>query len=247
MTTTPEPRKRGRPRKVATEPQDEFKLRRANLHERATERLRTMIVRGKLEPGTSLVEVDLCDMLNVSRTPLREAMKILAAQGLIELRANRSARISPMSEESIADLFEVMSNIERLAAELAALRISQDDLATLHALQNEIERYGRAGELDGYFASNQKIHSLIVVASGSAALREVHELLFPRTEWARYFALSSMKRWRESIDEHNEILKALDARRSKKAGRLMAEHVLHTRKEVLDILSKKAAQKKAAA
>lgn len=237
MTDSTEPRKRGRPRKVTLKPDDAFKLTRASLHERTTERLRTMIVRGKLEQGAVLVEADLCDMLDVSRTPLREAMKILAAQGLIELRANRSALIATMSIEGIADLFAVMSNVERQAAELAARRIGKDDLARLHRLQDEIEAFGEAGDLEGYFQANQKIHCLIAAAGGSATLNEVHDLLFPRTEWARYFALRSLRRWRESIGEHREILEALDLGQAERAGRLMAEHVLHTGQQVIEKLT----------
>src|SRR5689334_3706116 len=104
MPAKPEPRKRGRPRKqISAKPAEEFRLNRVNLHERTFERLRMMIVRGKLEPGALLVEADLCLMLNVSRTPLREAVKLLAAQGLVELRQNRSARIVPLTVEGIAD------------------------------------------------------------------------------------------------------------------------------------------------
>lgn len=237
MTETTEPRKRGRPRKIIAAPADTFKLPRASLHELTTERLRTMIVRGQLEQGAVLVEADLCDMLDVSRTPLREAMKILAAQGLIELRANRSALIATMSREGIADLFAVMSNVEGQAASLAARRVGKADLATLHRLQDEIEAFGEAGNLEGYFRANQRIHCQIAAASGSATLNEVHDLLFPRTEWARYFALRSLRRWRESIGEHREILEALDLGQAERAGRLMAEHVLHTGQQVMEKLA----------
>ncbi len=220
---------------------------RVNLHERTFERLRMMIVRGRLEPGALLVEADLCLMLNVSRTPLREAVKLLAAQGLVELRQNRSARIVPLTVEGIADLFEAMSSVEQLTAEFAAKRISKEELSALNNVQDEIEGFGRAGDLDGYFSNNQKFHSKIAVAAGNAALREIHELLFPRTERARYFALSSIKRWKEAINEHREILEALNARQGKRAGRLMAEHVQHTGQQVIEILTRNPARTGAAA
>jgi DNA-binding GntR family transcriptional regulator len=141
MPEKPAPRKRGPPRKqVSAKPGQEFRLNRANLHERTFDRLRSMIVRGKLEPGAALVEAELCLMLNVSRTPLREAVKLLAAQGLVELRQNRSARIAPLTIESVTDLFEAMSNVERLTVEFAAKRISKETLAELGELQDEIER-----------------------------------------------------------------------------------------------------------
>jgi DNA-binding GntR family transcriptional regulator len=238
MTGKTPPRKRGRPRKqrpLASTSQ--FRLIRANLHERAFERLRTMIVRGKLQPGAQLIETELCDLLQVSRTPLREALKLLAAQGLVELRQNRSARITPLRIDAIRDLFETMSNVERLAAESAAARITDAGLAELRQLQDEIQKFGEAGDLDGYFAANQKIHSAIAVAASNTVLLEIHELLFPRAERARFFALSSRRRWQESIEEHRAILEALEARQAETAGRLMADHVHHTGQEVVQILA----------
>ena len=238
MTVKAAPRKRGRPRKTSpVGSAGQFKLIRANLHEQAFDRLRTMIVRGELKPGAVLVESELCNMLDVSRTPLREALKLLATQGLVELRQNRSARITPLRIEEISDLFETMSSIERLTAEFAAKRLTAEGLTELAHLQDEIERFGEAGDLAGYFEINQQIHSTIAVAAGNTVLREIHELLFPRTERARFFALSSLRRWKESIAEHREILAALEARQAKSAGRLMAEHVRHTGQEVVQILA----------
>ncbi|WP_163313889.1 GntR family transcriptional regulator, partial [Enterobacter hormaechei] len=91
-----------------------------------------------------------------SRTPLREALKLLAAQGLVELRQNRSARIAPMRIDTIEDLFEAMGGLERLTAELAAGRMTEADLAELRRLQDDMERRGAAGDMDGYFTINQQ-------------------------------------------------------------------------------------------
>ncbi len=238
MTIEPVPRKRGRPRKEASaKAAGQFKLSRAGLHERAFDRLRTMIVRGKLAPETPLVETDLCEMLGVSRTPLREALKLLAAQGLVELRQNRSARIAPMRIDTIHDLFEAMSGLERLTAELAAKRMTEADLAELRRLQDEMERHEAAGDMDGYFTINQQIHSAIVAGAGNVTLRETHEWLLARAERARFFALSSLRRWEESIGEHRAILAALEGRQAETAGRLLAEHVQHTGREVVQILA----------
>jgi DNA-binding GntR family transcriptional regulator len=238
MTISRPPRKRGRPRKEASAKLDtQFKLARANLHERAFERLRTMIIHGKLEPGTTLIEVDLCEMLGVSRTPLREAVKLLAAQGLIELRQNRSARITPISLDGTRDLFTAMSSLERLTTELAAKRLTKKNIEELHRLQDEMERCGGSGDLAGYFAVNQKIHSAIALASGNATLLEIHAMLFPRTERARFIALTSLRRMEQAVAEHHAILQALEARQAKSAGRLMAEHVEHTGQEVMKILA----------
>ena len=160
-------KKRGRPRKVlgvGGAMADRTRLQRTSLHERATERLRTLIVRGDLAPDSVLIESELCDLLGVSRTPLREALKLLAVQGLVELRQNRSARIPPIREEDIRDLFEAVSGIERVAAELAARKITPARLDGLRRLQDEIERHFAQGDLQAYFTVNQEIHRAIVAA-----------------------------------------------------------------------------------
>ena len=237
-------KKRGRPRKVlgvggATA--DSTRLHRTSLHERATERLRTLIVRGELAPESVLVESELCALLGVSRTPLREALKLLAMQGLVELRQNRSARIPPIREEDIRDLFEAVSGIERVAAELAARKITPARLDHLRGLQEEIERHFADGDLQAYFSVNQQIHRAIVAAAENATLRETHEWLLGRAERARYLALSSPRRWGELVAEHRAILDALAARNADTAGRLLGAHVLRTGSEVVEVLRLSAA------
>ena len=98
-----------------------LKLKRTGLHERAAARMRDMIIRGELEPGSSTQETRLSEALGVSRTPLREAMKLLAAEGLVELRPNRSPRIADIETDHVFELFEALAGIERLAALITAL------------------------------------------------------------------------------------------------------------------------------
>ena len=106
------------------------------------------------------MEVELSGLLGVSRTPLREALKLLAAEGLVELRLNRSAVVAPVRCEEIAELFEAVSGIERIAAELAAVRMTARDLQRLRDLHERMERFHEAGELRDYFDLNQQIHEL---------------------------------------------------------------------------------------
>jgi DNA-binding GntR family transcriptional regulator len=232
-------KKRGRPRTIRLVDGvagNLFRLSRVNIHERAVARLRSLIVCGELAPEAVLVEAELCEMLGISRTPLREALKLLAAQGLVELRQNRSARVAPMRSEEIDDLFQAISGIERVAAELAAERMVAADLARLRTMQDEMERHYAAGELAAYFALNQAIHSAIVAAARNSTLRETHEWLLARAERARYVALASKRRWDESVDEHRAILAAFDARDAEAAGRLLGTHVLNTGREVIKAL-----------
>ncbi len=232
------PRKRGRPRKVRpTEGAGGERLARMGLHERAARQLRQMIVVGKIPPGAPIVEAELCALLGISRTPLREAVKMLAAQGLIELRPNRSARVAPMDAEHIGDLFEGLSTVERMAAEFAATRITPAELDALHRMQATMERHYAERDLSAYFEVNQAIHGAILAGAHNATLVEMHRWLLARAERARFFALGARGRWVESIQEHRDILKALEARDGERAGRLLAAHVQHTGTGVLAMLA----------
>ncbi|ACL62937.1 GntR family transcriptional regulator [Methylobacterium nodulans] len=201
---------------------------RAGLHERAAERLRNMIVRGDLAPGAALIEVELSEMLGISRTPIREAIKLLAQQGLVELRANRSPCVRPLRVAEIRELFEALAGIERIAAEFAAMRITEAELKRLHELQAEIVREHKAGRRDSYSAANRTIHRTIVLAARNAPLAEAHAALLSRAEQVRVFALGLEDRWEQSILEHQAILDALETRDSGQAGRLLQEHVGQT-------------------
>lgn len=201
-----------------------LKLKRMGLHERAAARMRTMIIRGELAPGSPTLETELSKSLGISRTPLREAMKVLAAEGLVELRPHRSPRIADMEMDGMFELFEALAGIERLAAELAAERATLRELQRLRALQERMESYHRDRRLDDYFAINGEIHGLIVRAARNAPLREAHETLLSRAERARYLALGAERRWSNSVAEHAAILAALEARDGETAGRLLFAH-----------------------
>lgn len=221
-------KRRGRPPKKAIRTLDALPLAWVGLHQRATSELRRMIVHGELSPGAPLIEGELSEALGISRTPIREALKVLAQQGLVELRANRSACVRTMRADEIAELFEALSGVERLAAELAAERITAGELAALGELQDAIIRDHDAGQRERYFVANRRIHRLIVEAARNTPLADIHMGLLNRAEQVRFFALRLEDRWEQSIQEHQEILEAMTARDSERAGRLLGVHVGHT-------------------
>jgi len=225
-------RTRGRPRKTQ-QPDAKPLLVAVGLHAKVSQHLRDMILTGALAPGRELVEIDLSAMLGVSRTPVREALKLLAVEGLVELRPNRSARVPDLQPEAITQLFEAIAGIEGIAAELAAVRITDAELADLRALQDEMEGYHRATDLAPYFTINQRIHRLILGASRNKPLQEAHESLYGRAELVRRRALRTPERWDESVAEHRAIFHALEARDSARAGALLRDHVGRTGAVVL--------------
>jgi DNA-binding GntR family transcriptional regulator len=233
----PAARRRG----VTALPRRSLRVPRSGLHEQAAIKLRALIVRGDLLPGEQLLEASISQALGISRTPLREALKQLAAEGLVELQLNRSAVVAPLRREELTELFEAVSAIERCAAELAAIRMTAQDAERLEALQMRIEKHHDRGELREYFEANQQIHSAIVGLAGNGVLKATHEALLPRVERARFFALSARGRWDESVQEHRDILAALKARDAERAGRLLGHHVRRTGEIVAETLHDEAA------
>jgi DNA-binding GntR family transcriptional regulator len=196
-----------------------------------------MIVRGRLPPGEILGEAALCEALGISRTPLREALKHLASEGLVELRPNRSSRVTPIRTGELGELFEAVGGIERIAAELAAARATALELRRLRALHARMERHHGAAALDEYFHLNQQIHRLIVEMAKNSVLRATHDWLLARVERARFLALASRARWDESVQEHRDILTALEAGDGERAGRLLSDHVRRTGQVVAEALA----------
>jgi DNA-binding GntR family transcriptional regulator len=199
-------------------------ISRRSLHREVNDRLRDMIVEGILAAGSRIDEKRLCEELGVSRTPLREALKVLASEGLIELRPNRGARVTRIDAETVEDLFEVVCALERFAGELAAKRASDADLARLGTMHERMVRHFENRQRARYFSLNHEIHKTIVAMAGNATLVEHHANVMVNIRRARYMAITSQERWEESVGEHAGILDALANRDGARAGRLIFQH-----------------------
>jgi DNA-binding GntR family transcriptional regulator len=208
------------------------------LHEQARSHLRRMIVRGELAPGANIGEAGLCLALGISRTPLREALKLLAAEGLIDLTTHRGAFVAPLNLDEVTSTFEVVARLEQLGAELAAGAATAEDLARLQAWQVRMEAEQRARRRAPYFEINQRIHRAIVAMGGNAALIAAHEMLFGRIERVRFLAIADPSRWEESISEHRGVLAALAAHDAARAGAALAAHVRHTGERMVVLLDR---------
>jgi DNA-binding GntR family transcriptional regulator len=198
---------------------------RRPLHEEAVGRLRELIVQGALGPGERLNERILCQSLGISRTPLREALKLLASEGLVRLAPHRGAQVAPLDAERLAETLAVMGALEALAGELACQRASDAEIAEVAALHQEmLERYAD-GDLVGYFRCNQAIHLRIVEASRNATLAQTYRSLNANALRARYMANLSRERWDEAVREHEAILAALKARNGARLKQLLEDHL----------------------
>lgn len=211
-------------------------VRQRPLHEAVVDRLRDMIIEGELRVGDRLHEFNLAETLKVSRTPVREAVKLLATEGLVELLPGRGARVAALSAQTISDLLEVIGGIERHACELAAERMTARDLAKLSRMHERMAGYHKAGNLHDYFKLNNEIHVAIVAAAKNVTLGETHAALLLKARRGRHTALESQARWAEAMAEHELLMQAFQERDGSKAGAIMLQHDLRTREVVRMIL-----------
>lgn len=199
--------------------------------------LRDLINRGDLAPGARVPERALCERFGVSRTPLREALKVLAAEGLVELLPNRGARIATLGDEHLVHLFEVIAALEAEGGRLACQRVTPDALAEIQGMHYRMYAHFLRQELPAYFALNQAIHNAILAASGNPVLVATYGSLAGRITRGRYMA-NRMRpdRWQTAMDEHEGILAALVRRDGPALGALLAQHLQNKRDIILEAI-----------
>ena len=216
-----------------TTSQDVTIIARRPLHEEATDRLRDLIIQGRLAPGVRLNERLLTAQLGVSRTPLREAFKVLATEGLVELLPNRGAIVSEIDALRLAETLAVMGALEALAGEFACVNASDGQINEIRSLHHEMLANHARGDLAGYFKFNQAIHLKIVKYSGNTVLFNTYRQLNANVRRARYLANLSQERWDAAVREHGQILEALDARDVVRIKALLSDHLAHKLSSVL--------------
>lgn len=187
--------------------------------------LRQMIFEGTLEPGEKVREKLLTEQFGVSRTPLREALKVLAAEGLLDLIPNRGAVITKQSDAELEDVFRVLAVLEGLAGELAAVNASDGEIANVVAMTADLRKSYENSDRPTYFRINQGIHKAILAAANSDSLTRSHELVAFRVQRARYQANLTPDRWRSAVEEHEAIADALAQRDAKRTSELMRAHL----------------------
>jgi DNA-binding GntR family transcriptional regulator len=207
--------------------QADGRIDRRTLSQRLSDDIREMIFDGALAAGQRLQEAELAAHFGVSRTPLREALKALSAEGLVEIEANKGARVSQLSIAELAETFPVMGALEALAGELAARNATDAEIDALEALHAEIVRHYEAGNLKAYFAANQRFHESLLAAAHNATLSDHYHRLAGRVRRARYQANLSAKRWGQSVKEHKAIIAALGARDGVALAAVLRAHIDH--------------------
>lgn len=200
------------------------------------DRIREMIIQDELPPGAPIRERTLSERLHVSRTPLREALKILSAEGLVELHPNRGAVVAAPGSAEIRELLQLLGVLEGFAAELACEAASDQDIKELRALHFEMLAAYTRGDRLGYFHRNQDIHLGLVRASRNQALIAHHRVLNARVYRARYICNLKTQRWESAIKEHEQILEALERRDAVALSEILRNHVIQAWDKMQEIL-----------
>lgn len=202
-------------------------IARPSLHEELVDRVRELIIEGALEPGTKIPEKDLCESFGVSRTPMREALKVLANEGLAVLEPNRGAWVSTVTMEELEETFPVLAALERLGGELACQNGTETEIAFVRERHDDMVRHYHARDRQPYFKANQDIHDGILRAAGNPVLSQHHRVLASRAKRARFLANISDARWSQAVAEHEDIIDALEARDGPRLGNMLSSHLMN--------------------
>ncbi len=209
---------------------------RASLPQQAASRLRDMILEQELVPGQPIREQAVAALLAISRTPLREALRMLAAEGLVELLPNRGAVVADPHPQAVQGMLQVMSVLEGLAGELACVQVRDEEISEIEALHFEMRAAFSRRDRLGYFKLNQRIHAAIVRSSRNETLTAYHRQLNARLYRVRYLSNEQDRSWFASVGEHEQILAALKARDGDALGCILREHLTGAWTKVRTIL-----------
>ncbi len=201
------------------------RLAEGALYERVAERVRERILAHTLSPGSWIDEQALTAELGISRTPLREALKVLASEGLVTMKLRRGAYVTEVSEQDLSEVFHLLALLESDAAAVVATQASDTQIAELAKLHQALE--DSVGERDAFFAANERFHMRLLDIAGNrwrnqmvADLRKVMKLY-------RHHSLFKQGRLEASLKEHRRIMAALKARNAPLVQQLMQQHLAH--------------------
>jgi DNA-binding GntR family transcriptional regulator len=205
---------------------DPTPLRPASLHEEVAARLRTMVFERQLQPGEWIDELALANDWHISRTPLREALKVLAAEGLVTLVPRQGCRVTELSEDDADELFPVMALLEGRCAYEAVRKATPADLKQLRRLHEVLEKHAAAKNIDGYYRANHDFHTRVQAIADNRWLDRATNDLRRFLRLLRGRQLNWPGRIEDSINEHRVLIAAIEQRDAVRAERLMHDHLM---------------------
>ncbi|HEY8048804.1 MAG TPA: GntR family transcriptional regulator [Ramlibacter sp.] len=200
-----------------------------SLHDEVASQLRERIFSGELMPGTFLDEAHLAAQMRISRTPLREALKVLTAEGLVRHEPRRGCFVNEVTERDLDEIFPVIALLEGQCAREAALKATDADLEALAMLHEKLQRHAKARRINEYYAANYAIHEAIIALAGNHWLAQVIGDLRKIVKLARLQQLHAPGRLDQSLSEHLAVFAALKARDPDGAEAAMRTHLARQR------------------
>lgn len=213
------------------------------LYQEVAERLRQRIFNHELTPGDWIDEQKLAEQYGISRTPLREALKVLAAEGLVDLKPRRGCYVTEISHQDIDDIFPLMAMLEGRCAFIAAQLATSEDIAGLKAIHEKLELAAKESRIDAFFEANQEFHRRIQELTNNRWLLSVIQDLRKVLKLSRLHSLSLEGRLQQSLEEHRTIMAAFEAGDAEKAEKSMHDHLLYGREALAKMDDSTAAKK----
>ena len=211
-----------------------LQIQKQTLHDQVASRIRDLIVEGHLEPGSRIDESRLVEELGVSRTPFREALRTLAAEGLIIMRPAKGSVVRKLSADDVFSMLEVLGNLERLAGQTACERATDEEIREMRELHERMMEHYRSRDRMAYYKLNQEFHARMAALSRNGTLREIQGNIQGRLKRIRFVGNGSEEKWSSAVAEHAEMIDALEARDGERLGEVMARHLAKTWDRVKD-------------
>ena len=219
-----------------------MRLVRSSLHDEAAETLREKIFAGELAPGSFIDEIALCESLQISRTPLREALKVLTAEGLVRHEPRRGSFVNQVTEQDLDEIFPVIALLEGRCAFEAARNARDSELEALEALHERLQKHAKAKRINDYYATNLAIHEAIIALANNRWLAGVIGDLRKIAKLSRLQQLHAPGRLDQSLSEHLAVFAALKARDADGADAAMRTHITRQRAALREVARNQASR-----
>jgi DNA-binding GntR family transcriptional regulator len=214
-----------------------MRLVQNSLHDEVAQKLRDQIFSGTLPQGRFIDEVVLCAHLKISRTPLREALKVLTAEGLVRHEPRRGSFVREVSEKDLDEIFPIIALLEGRCAFEAARNISDSDISAMDSLHDRLQQHSKSKRINDYYATNLIIHEAIITLANNSWLAQVISDLRKILKLARLQQLHAPGRLAQSLNEHLDIYAALRARDCEGAEAAMRTHLTRQREALKQLAS----------
>jgi DNA-binding GntR family transcriptional regulator len=220
---------------MGSHPETNMRLVHNSLHDEVAAQLRDRIFSGELAPGMFLDEAQLAEQMHISRTPLREALKVLTAEGLVRHEPRRGCFVNQVTERDLDEIFPVIALLEGRCAREAAVNATDADIVALEALHDKLSRHAKARRINDYYAANYAIHEAIIALADNRWLAQVIADLRKILKLARQQQLHAPGRLEQSLSEHLAVFAALKARDPEGAEAAMRTHLTRQREALRDL------------